>query len=403
MHQATSFRYWVSFFALVGAGTALIGCETDAPPPSSDDQGVTESRRGQEGRLVIIGGALQAENTPVYAAVLDARWGEGPLCVIPSASGTPSSSMEGYVDAFDALGGEGAAEGILLTVENRGEAQDEGMADRLRACSGFFFTGGSQSRILDVFLPDGEPTAAYHALWERYQAGAVVAGSSAGAAIMSDPMIAGGSSVGALRDGVRTGEDGDGVWLTRGLGFLKRGLVDQHFLARGRWGRLLVGVLASHDDSLGFGIDENTALVVEGDSAWVVGESGVLYLDARSAEREEEGNGGHGVRAFLLGEGDGVDLQTGVVRWSDEKDPLSETGRPFTGSDLELFSGGSLLRVLAELALSPDRRLTFHQEGHVMEFGKEPGFKAMGRVDPSGGTPAEDLFLGPFVLSVRRE
>jgi hypothetical protein len=277
------------------------------------------------------------------------------------------------------------------------------MADRLRACSGFFFTGGSQSRILDVFLPDGEPTAAYHALWERYQAGAVVAGSSAGAAIMSDPMIAGGSSVEALREGVRTGGEGDGVWLTRGLGFLKRGLVDQHFLARGRWARLLVGVLASPDDSLGFGIDENTALVVEGDSAWVMGESGVLFLDARSAVREDGGNGGHGVRAFLLGEGDGVDLQTGMVRWGEEKDLLSEAGRPFASSDLELFSGGSLLRVLAEFALSPDRRLTFQQEGHVMEFRKEPGFKAMAPGAPSGGTAAEDLFLGPFVLSVWRE
>jgi cyanophycinase len=311
--------------------------------------------------------------------------------------------MEGYVDEFDALAGDGAAEGILLTVENKGEAEDEGMADRLRACSGFFFTGGSQSRIGDVFLPDGKPTAAYQALWERYQAGAVVAGSSAGAAIMSDPMIAGGSSVGALREGVRMGGEGDGVWLTRGLGFLKRGLVDQHFLARGRWGRLLVSVLASPDDSLGFGIDENTALVVEGDSAWVVGESGVLFLDARSAVREDEGNGGYGVRAFLLGEGDRVDLQAGIVRSGEGKDPLPGTGGPFASPDLELFSGGSLLRVLAEFAVSSDRRLTFHQEGHFMEFRKEPGFKAMGRGDPSAGATAEDLSLGPFVLSVWRE
>ena len=161
--------------------------------------------------------------------------------------------------------------------------------------------------------------------------------------------------------------------------------------------------MASQDDSLGFGIDENTALVVEGDSAWVVGESGVVFLDARRAVREEEGNGGRGVRAFLLGEGDGVDLQTGMVRWGDGKDPLSESGRPFASSDLELFSGGSLLRLFAEFAVSSDPRLTFHQAGHVLEFSKEPGFRAMGRGDPTAGTAAEDLFLGPFVLGVWRE
>ncbi len=403
MGRATLSHFWASFLILAGAGSAVIGCETSAPSQRSVDEVVTESRRGREGRLVIIGGALQADNAPVYGAVLEARWGEGPLCVLPTASGTPTNSMEGYVDDFDALAGEGASEGILLTTENRGEAENEEMADRLRACSGFFFTGGVQSRILEVFLPDGMPTAAYHALWERYQAGAVVAGSSAGAAIMSDPMIAGGSSGGALREGVRASEEGEGVWLTRGLGFLRQGLVDQHFLARGRWARLLVGVLAAQDDSLGFGIDENTALVVEGDSAWVVGESGVLFFDARRAVKEEEGNGGYGVRTFLLGEGDGVDLQTATVRWGDGKDPLPEGDHPFADPDGELFSRGSLLQVLSDFALSPDRRVTFHQEGHVMEFRKEPGFRAMGRRAAGAETTPEDLFLGPFVLSVWRE
>jgi cyanophycinase len=362
-----------------------------------------EVRRGREGRLVIIGGALQSENTPVYRAVLEARWGEGPLCVLPTASGTPASSMEGYVDAFDALAGAGTAQGIYLTVDNRSEASDREMADRLRECSGFFFTGGVQSRILDVFLPEGESTPAYHALWERYQAGAVISGSSAGAAIMSDPMIAGGSSGGALREGIRSSGEGDGVWLTQGLGFLRLGLVDQHFLARGRWARLMVGVLGAPNDRLGFGIDENTALVVEGDSAWVVGESGVVFFDARSAAREDGGNGGYGIRTFLLGNGDGVDLRTGAVGWADGKAPIPEGTEPFASPDADLFSSWSLLRILFELASSPDRRLTFPQEGHFLEFRKEPGFRAVGW-DGLGvqDTPA-GLFLGPFVLSVWRE
>jgi len=381
----------------------LAACEAGPPPSGTQAPEGMEGRRGQEGRLVIIGGGLQDENLPVYRAVLDARWGEGPLCVLPTASGTPRSSMDGYVKAFDDLGGAGTAEGILLTMDNRSEAASEEMASRLRRCSGFFFTGGVQSRVLDTFLPDGEPSLAFHALWETYKGGAVVAGSSAGAAIMSDPMIAGGSSSGALRQGTQAREEGEGVWLTRGLGFLESGVVDQHFLARGRWARLLVGILSTEEDRLGFGVDENTALVVEGDSVWVVGESGVVLMDARMAAREEGGNGGYGIRLHLLGAGDRFHLRTGEVRWEEGKGELREGREPFASPNADLFSSWSLLEVLFELATSRDTRVTFHQEGHFLEFRKEPGFRARAWEGMGiHGTPP-GLFLGPFVLSVWRE
>lgn len=378
-------------------------CEGTGSRPSAIGNEAEEARKGEAGRLVIIGGALRSENTPIYQAVLDGRWGGGPLCVLPTASGTPTSAMEGYVAAFDALGGAGTAEGILLTVEDRGEAASEDVVSRLRACSGFFFAGGVQSRITDVLLPHGEPTPAYHALWERFQAGAVVSGSSAGAAVMSDPMIAGGSSEGALRQGVQGTTEGDGVWLAKGLGFLGSGMVDQHFLARGRWARLLVGLLGSEKDSLGFGIDENTALVVEGDSAWVVGESGVVFLDARFAVREDGGNGGYGVRMYLLGAGDVVEMGSGYVRSGAGKAPVLQGEEHFASPDTDLFGPRALPGMLLELSMAPESRLTFRQGGHFLEFRKEPGFKAMAW-EPSGlQDRPQGLFLGPFVLSVWRE
>jgi cyanophycinase len=377
------------------------GCGADGPESPGSEE-VLELRKGEDGRLVIIGGALQSGNTSVYQAVLDGRWGAGPLCVLPTASGTPTSSMDGYVAAFNALGGTGTAQGILLTVDNGYKAGSEEMAARLKRCSGFFFTGGSQSRIMEVFLPDGEPTPAFAALWERFKAGAVVSGSSAGAAIMTDPMIAGGSSPGALAEGIRTAAGG-GVWLREGMGFLKDGVVDQHFLARGRWARLLVGVLGSDTDSLGFGIDENTALVVEGDSAWVAGESGVVFLDARVAFRKPGEFGGSGVRFHLLGRGDVVDLLTGAVRREPTKTLLPQAGAPFGSPNADLFAPWTLLHVLSELGSAPDSRLTFRQEGHFLEFRKEPSFEARAwdGLGPQG-TPL-GLSLGPFVLSVWRE
>ena len=381
----------------------LSGCEGGAPPSRSAQDATLDARKGEAGHLVIIGGALQSENAAVYQAILDSRWGDGPLCVLPTASGTPTSAMDAYVQDFDALGGPGTAQGILLTVDNRALARDEEMAGRLRECSGFFFTGGVQSRVLDVFLPDGEPTPAYQALWERYQAGAGISGSSAGAAIMSDPMIGGGSSGDALVQGVQSREEAAGVWVTPGLGFLKEGIVDQHFLARGRWARLVVAVLATDNDRLGFGIDENTALVVAGDSAWVVGESGVVFLDARSAVREDDGNGGYGIRLFLLGAGDGVDLSSGSVAWDGGKSPIPQRTEPFAHPHADLFASGSLLTVLLDLATAQDDRVTFHQEGHFLEFRKEPTFSAVAWDGLGVQDTPRGLFLGPFVLSAWRE
>ncbi|MEJ2204672.1 MAG: Type 1 glutamine amidotransferase-like domain-containing protein [Gemmatimonadota bacterium] len=112
-----------------------------------------------------------------------------------------------------------------------------------------------------MFLPGGDTTAAYQTLWRRWQEGAVVAGSSAGAAMMSRIMIAGGSSAEAVTHGVAPDGEGEGVVIRSGMGFLPHAIVDQHFLARGRIGRLLVAVLATDSLPLGLGIDENTALV----------------------------------------------------------------------------------------------------------------------------------------------
>ncbi|GIT51179.1 MAG: hypothetical protein Ct9H300mP15_13920 [Gemmatimonadota bacterium] len=91
----------------------------------------------------------------------------------------------------------------------------------------------------------------------------------------------------AVTHGVRL-PDGDGVHTRgKGMGFFELGMLDQHFLARGRIGRLLVSTLQENSPQIGLGIDENTALVVDGDSAWVGGASGVVVVDGRSVQRTD--------------------------------------------------------------------------------------------------------------------
>ncbi len=152
-----------------------------------DPQAEPGDRSGSVGRLVIIGGGLQAENIDVYQAILDGRSGDGPMCVFPTASAQPQASMEAAVMRIDAVGGAGSAQGIFLTVDNPEDAGVPGTVETIRSCSGFYFSGGVQTRIVQVFRPNGADSPAFQALAERFEAGAVVSGSSAGAAIMSNP------------------------------------------------------------------------------------------------------------------------------------------------------------------------------------------------------------------------
>jgi len=302
--------------------------------------------------------------------------------------------MERAVATLTGYGGVGSVKGILISTENPSQAQDPSVVAEVRTCSGFFFTGGSQSRIVDVFLPGGDTTEAYRALWQRWQEGAVVSGSSAGAAMMSRVMIAGGSSEDAVTHGVRL-PDGDGVHIREGMGFFELGMLDQHFLARGRIGRILVSTLQENSPQIGLGIDENTALVVDGDSAWVVGVSGVVVVDGRSVQRTGP-NRGLGLRMSLVGAGDFLDLRTLSVQRERTKNPV-----PVTETSIELpedpFSRWAFLHLMVDLASSSTREAILALSGANLRVLEDEGFSAS-MAGPTGGvegTPA-GFSAGPF-------
>lgn len=377
--------------------------------PACDGPEDQAEEDGGPGRLVAAGGSLSGQNEPVYQAILEAREGDGPVCVIPTAGGSPESSMEGAVGRIDSWGGDGTARGILISSEEPERAQDPEVAEEIRQCSGFFFTGGAQSRIVNTFLPDGEATPAYEALMERFQDGAVVAGSSAGAAMMSEPMIAGGSSGAAWEEGA--GEDG-GVRVTRGMGFLQDVPLDQHFLARGRIGRLIVATLADPDRPLGLGIDEDTGLVVDGDVAWVAGTSGVVLVDASEATRGNDGPAHvEGLRLELLGPGDTLHLSDGRVIPAegrrpvaeldlDEADPEDLETAPAEFEPEDFFERWAFLHVLHDLATGEVSTFTAELEGYRMEL--RPGANFRGVAHPElgvEGTPS-GLSVGPILADI---
>ncbi|GMV04234.1 MAG: hypothetical protein AMXMBFR53_05150 [Gemmatimonadota bacterium] len=377
------------------AAAVLAGC---AAEPGSPGQEPVDPPAGP-GRLVIVGGALSPENAAVYQAIVEAREGEGPLCVIPTASGDPVASMESARQTLARYAGADAVQGVLLSTEDPGRANAPEVAAELEGCSGFYFTGGAQSRVVDVFLPPGDTTAAYRALWSRWQAGAVVAGSSAGAAMMSRVMIASGGSADAVEHGLAAQEDGEGVRITSGMGFFPAAILDQHFLARGRWGRLLVAALTTDSLPLGLGIDENTALVVDGASGRVVGASGVVVVDGRGAGRVGVGRG-TGVRVSLAGAGDVVDLTSFQVRRAPGKVPLPEVDGPIHGPD-DPFGRWAFLRLVADLAGSSGTGADFAVGGALLRLREADGFSAAMEALEGGveGTPA-GFSAGPWLVDL---
>jgi cyanophycinase len=229
------------------------------------------------GSLVIVGGGPRGEAITQKFIALAGGSGRARVLVLPMASSLPETGPES-VDEFRKHGV--AAWAMNLT---RGEAMREETARALDSATGIWFPGGDQARIMAVL--DGTPTAA--AIRARYAAGAVVGGTSAGAAVMSTPMLTGVERApgGARRDTTQSfitvaRED---VVVTNGLGLLEGAIVDQHFLRRKRHNRL-ISVVLEHPALLAIGIDESTALVVEPGKPWsIIGESAAIIYDARHA------------------------------------------------------------------------------------------------------------------------
>jgi cyanophycinase len=212
-------------------------------------------------RLLIIGGAAGPGLLGRFVALAG-----GPaarIVVIATASSAPAEASSSFVEAFTALG---AGEVCALRLDTRCDANDD--QPLLRRATGVFFTGGDQERIVTVL--GGTVT---DSLLQELPTSVIIAGTSAGAAAMSGTMIVEGDALGITRASVRTGP---------GLELLPGVLIDQHFAERGRVNRLLSAV-ALYPHELGLGIDEDTAILTDGDRFEVLGSGAVTVVDAGAA------------------------------------------------------------------------------------------------------------------------
>jgi cyanophycinase len=366
----------------------VAACAPGQSPPRAADDTVP-------GPLVVIGGGLSPENAPVFREMLARKREGGPICVLPTASAEPAESARSYVRDFERYGGEGAAVAVDLTTDSAERARDPDFANRLARCGGFFFTGGDQSRIVDVLRPGGTDTPAAEAFRRAHRGGAMIAGSSAGAAMMSDPMIGAGSSRDALRHGVSSEESGPGVWVRTGMGFLDRGLTGQHFLARGRLGRHLVALATHPAEGAGIGVDEDTAAILEGDRLTVAGRSQVAVT------RVDPGSGGAELsgKLWLLGDGDTFDLGRDRAFPAEGKEALEPAMEP-PEPPAEPFEEDRLHRFLAALARSRGTQAAVTSGEAVLSLRKAAEFRAWAAAEAGAAAVPGGFGAGPFAFTL---
>lgn len=279
----------------------------------------------RKGKLVIAGGNLDQHERRIHGEFLrlgNLVWEDRCIGIVPTASGEdPQRTIDHVRGLWRELG---VPESRIMVIPafstespvwpNSAQGDAEDVLSAVERCGAFWFTGGDQLEIAKAFLRrDGTDTASLRRMREMLRLGGVIGGTSAGAAMMSDPMLEGGTNRTALSremiwiDAERLPDsDEERVLLTRGLGFFREGIVDQHFDVRSRMLRL---IRAAHGRSrFGFGVSEDTAMIVDydGDEIRVLGGGGLYLVDlCAMSTAEAEGNFRfEHVTLSVLGEGD---------------------------------------------------------------------------------------------------
>ena len=334
------------------------------------------------GTVIPMGGAVRDDNEAIRQRLVQLAGGSAArFVVIPSSSSHPEMTGSAAVEHLRRRGAQAELLKIAPmwageTLESaRRAAADPANVAKIRAATAVFFTGGAQERTADVLNPDGVASPVLQAVRELQARGGVIAGSSAGAAIMSSTMFRDAMNPVQVMKGVMR----DGKEIDRGLGFVGDQLfIDQHFLKRGRVGRMLALMLAK-GYKVGLGVDENTAAIIHGSEIEIVGGSGALLLDLRQATQEAGPVNVRNVRISYLDNGDRYDLAKlkGQVLPAKLARGEIKFRQPGFASDLEfmrpaftdILGENTILRALTQLVDGPRD----HVRGIAFDLEQLPG------------------------------
>lgn len=312
-----------------------------------------ENTEDIKGSLVIAGGGIGTSNHEIYEKFLSLAGGKekAKVGIIPAASTTLQSSKKFKEDLVKY--GANSDSIKILPVSNhdfsdtqkdestwKNQVNDKKLSRTIKGLTAVWFVGGDQTKIVDSLRQNnGSDSEALKAIWDIYRKGAVIGGTSAGAAIMSDVMITGGDSLGALKDSLenkenkhvsknkRSQKEYEPLSIQKGLGFFKHGIIDQYMDERARLGRLAVAAYISERDkekNFAYGVDEDTAMVVNNkdQKIEVVGRSGVAVLDmskAKLVSKQKARSGLENMKVSYLSSGDKINYHLKSFEFPKEK------------------------------------------------------------------------------------
>ncbi|HEX7357672.1 MAG TPA: cyanophycinase [Ignavibacteriaceae bacterium] len=260
----------------------------------------------EKGKLVIVGGAQTSEIVKKFVELAGGT--NAKIIVIPNAGSEPERWSKVQVEEFEEFGAK--ADYLLFTRET---ADDKANLDKMDWANAVFFLGGDQSDLTRDMLG----TKLLDKVFDIYNNGGVVGGSSAGAAVMSEVMITGNELLHNDSTGSFITIEKNNIETKQGFGFLKNSIVDQHFLKRKRHNRT-ISALIEHPNLFGIAIDESTGIIVYPDETFeVIGSYQVLVYDPTSAKDvREDKNGNLGItdmKLQVLVAGDKFDMKTRQV------------------------------------------------------------------------------------------
>ncbi len=263
----------------------------------------------ENGSLVIVGGGMT--DPAILERFIQLAGGpQANIVVIPTAGG--GETYDEFYSGVRGFHGLGAFNLTVLHTNDRAEADSEEFTRPIAEAGGVWFPGGRQWRLADSYLG----TRTEEELFKLLDRGGVIGGSSAGATIQGSYLARGDTRTNTIMMGDHE----------VGFGFLKNTAIDQHVLRRNRQFDL-IEVIRARPELLGIGIDENTAVVVQGDNAQVIGASYVLIYDNQKMVGEEG-------LFYFLAPGDWFNLST------REATRPTRTRGPVEGPEARPWPGG---------------------------------------------------------------
>ncbi|WP_224485482.1 cyanophycinase [Robertkochia aurantiaca] len=282
---------------------SFISCQknTHEKAHESDSQNPVASVKPKGSLFIIGGGKRPPELVREMISLSSMESANHYAVILPMSSAEPDSAIWYGRKQFTDLGiTPDKIKGYQFTKEHMPTQQ----LDSLENAALIYITGGDQNRFMEIV----EDSQIEQAIKNAYQKGSVIAGTSAGAAVMSEKMITGDQYKHPEYTGDFQSIESENIIIENGLGLTDRIIVDQHFIRRMRMNRLL-SVAMEHPEQTALGIDESTAVIVKNDSIRVTGESQVIYIKNQGKVSSQNGLlGGDDLKVKVLLPGTKISL-----------------------------------------------------------------------------------------------